>query len=283
MPDVAYVTYAGVDGTEDPDIDLPIALPALRERGVTVDAVRWDDADVEWADYRLVLVRSTWDYTEHYADFLTWIRRVDAATRIRNPLATLETNTDKRYLRDLEQAGVPIVPTTWVESTADLAAARLARIPSVVKPAVSAGARDTVLAVDETAIHSQAEHILTLGKPAMVQPYLAAVEHEGEVAVIVLGDKVSHAVRKVPPLTEGGHGDPSRPVVLDDELRGFAERVLAVVPDREQLVYARVDVVRDDNGQLVLMELELTEPLLFLGYDAGAPARFADAVVAALP
>jgi glutathione synthase/RimK-type ligase-like ATP-grasp enzyme len=276
------VTYAGVDGTEDPDIDVPIALPTLRERGLTVDLVRWDDPGVRWVDYRLALVRSTWDYTEHYADFLTWIRRVDAATRIRNPLATLEANTDKRYLRTLADAGVPIVPTSWIESPADLAATRLERIPSVVKPAVSAGARDTVLAVDETAMRSQAEHILALGKPAMVQPYLAAVEHEGEIAVIVLGDQISHAVRKVPPLTEGGHGDPSRPVALDDELRGFADRVLSVVPDRDQLVYARVDVVRDENGQLVLMELELTEPLLFLGYDEGAPARFADAVVAAL-
>ena len=278
---VAYVTYRQEPDRPDPDIDIPLALPALAERGLSAEVVLWDDPDVDWAAYDLVLLRSAWDYVPRFAEFMPWARRVSTLTRLAPPLAVIERNTDKRYLRDLASAGVPVVATHWVEPGDDFEAADLPWHRVVGKPAVSSGSRDTIVTTDPAEIAAQVELILASGRPVLVQPYLDAVDHEGEVSVVVIDGVPSHAVRKVPALSEGGYGDASETVEISAELAAAVGRVLAAEPLSKGLPFARVDLVRGDEGWLV-MELELTEPLLFLGYAGGAPERFAAAVVSAL-
>lgn len=231
MPSVAYVTYAEDPADPDPDIDLPLALDALRATGLHASAVRWDDPDVDWAGFDLALVRSPWDYVRRHGEFLGWACRTSAATRLANPLDVLVRTTDKRYLRDLAAAGVPVVPTRWLEpgQRPDLVGLAWPRV--VVKPAVSAGARDTIVTSDRCAAEAHADAVLA--------------------------------------------------VPLTGELLAAVDRVLDAQPGSRDLAYARVDLVRDQAGRWALMELELTEPLLFLGYAAAAPERFA-AVVSAL-
>ena len=119
------------------DPDLPLARGALREAGLVVDLVRWDDESVDWAAYDLAVVRSCWDYAWRLEEFLTW---ADSVPRLRNPVEVLRWNTDKTYLRDLQGAGLPVVPTVWDPARAE-------DLPDagewVVKPSVSAGSRDT--------------------------------------------------------------------------------------------------------------------------------------------
>jgi len=119
------------------DPDLPIAWSALREAGFVVDLVRWDDAEADWSTYDLAVVRSCWDYAWRLEEFLSWAASVP---RLRNPVEVLRWNTDKTYLRDLQRAGLPVVPTVWNPSD-------LGELPDtgewVVKPSVSAGSRDT--------------------------------------------------------------------------------------------------------------------------------------------
>ena len=279
MPRVAYVTYRIEPDRPDPDIDIPVAVPALAALGIDADVVCWDDPSVEWASYDLALLRSAWDYVPRFEEFMRWARLVSTQTRLVPSLPVIEHNTDKRYLRDLAAAGVGVVPTHWVELGASLASLPWPRV--VVKPAVSSGTRDTIVTSDFAEAGAQVELILATGRPVLVQPYLDAVDHEGEVSVVVIDGAPSHAVRKVPALSVGGYGDASETVVVTPQLAAAVERILAAEPFTEGLPFVRVDVVRE-GGDWLVMELELTEPLLFLGYAEGAPERFAAAVAGAL-
>ncbi|MCU1673697.1 MAG: hypothetical protein JWN77_1810 [Frankiales bacterium] len=261
------VALAGCSSIDDSDE--PLLLAALAQHGVEVEGLPWD-GDTDWAAFDLVVVRSTWDYLDRYDDFLAW---ADAVPRLANPARVLRWNTDKRYLGRLAAAGLPVVPTTygWVAHEGQY----------VVKPTVSAGARDTArYGPDDEAVARA--HVARLGERAMVQPYLDAVETAAETSLIYLGGTFSHGAYKGAVLAGAaavGPGDveigPREPSA--DE-HAVAERVLAVVD--EPLLYARVDLLPGPDGP-VLLELELAEPYLFLGTSGGAPERFAAAIIAA--
>ena len=247
-------------------------VPALAALGVTAEPVVWDTG-ADWASYDLVVVRSTWDYTRRHAEFLAWAASVP---RLANPAEVLAWNTDKRYLGELAAAGVPVVPTGFVAPGEAFAPPPYEH---VVKPTVSAGARDTrrFAAGEDSTPHAQA--LLRAGRHVMVQPYATAVDDAGETAVLHLGGRVSHAARKAPVLVPT-LADPDLVAITartaSDEELAVARQVLDAVPFGE-LLYARVDLVPGPDGPL-LMELELTEPCLFLKQDPGATDRFAAAI-----
>ncbi|MEX5717959.1 ATP-grasp domain-containing protein [Geodermatophilus maliterrae] len=251
------------------DPDLPLAAPALREAGLAVDLVRWDDPAVDWARFDLAVVRSCWDYAWRRAEFLAW---AEAVPRLRNPAPVLRWNTDKAHLRDLERCGLPVVPTVWDPTTAG-------ELPDagewVVKPSVSAGSRDTARWSDAGDALAHAGELTSAGRTAMVQPYLSRVDDAGETALLFIGGRFSHAVRKGPLLARGegvrqdrdSRGD-LRPAEATPEQREVAQAVCdavpSLVPGAAPLLYARIDLVADTDGRPVLLELELTEPSLFL-------------------
>ncbi|HUR13443.1 MAG TPA: hypothetical protein VM097_03000 [Mycobacteriales bacterium] len=274
MPRVALATAASFP---DLDEDGPELLAALAAEGLEVDLTVWDDPAVNWAAYDLVVIRTTWDYWERHEEFLAWTRSVP---RLLNSASVVAWNTDKAYLGRLAEAGIPVVPTTYLMALDGWTPPDHA---FVVKPTVSAGARDSAAypAGDPAAI----EHVRSLlaqGRVAMVQPYLSAVDTEGETAVLVFGGEVSHAARKGPVLTVGGGIDNTvvsrqltTPRVPSPEEVALAERVLSVVRGwGDELLYARVDLLPGP----VLIELEVTEPSLFLRHAPGSAARFAQAV-----
>lgn len=261
------MTFDDRAGSDD---ERELALSLWRENGIEARAERWDDPEADWSAYDAVIVRSVWDYIDRRAEFLAWARRVESVTRLLNPSAVLETNTDKTYLRDL---GVPTVPTHW--SSRDL--------PDwpeyVVKPAISAGARDTTRTTDRDKAAELAATLEAAGRQPMVQPYLDMVESEGETSLLYFNRRLSHAVRRNPMLAPGmAFTDNARA-----ELRApapdqvdLAEKVLAAIP--HALLYARVDLVRLPDGTPVVIELELTEPYLFLRYAPDAAANLARAL-----
>jgi glutathione synthase/RimK-type ligase-like ATP-grasp enzyme len=266
------------------DPDLPIAAPALRSAGLAVDLVRWDDAGVDWAGYDLAVVRSCWDYAWRRAQFLAWAA---AVPRLRNPAPVLAWNTDKAHLRDLTAAGLPVVPTVW--DPTDVAA-----LPDagewVVKPSISAGSRDTARWSDPAAALGHVTELTAAGRTAMVQPYLASVDDAGETAMLFLGGRFSHAVRKGPLLQRGegvrqdrdSRGDLCA-VDPTPEQRAVAQAVFdavpTLVPGAAPVLYARIDLVADATGTPLVLELELTEPSLFLPQAPdGAVAQLVTAV-----
>jgi hypothetical protein len=269
------------------DPDLPIASTALREAGFAVDLVQWDDPSVDWAGYDLSVVRSCWDYAWRLEEFLAWAGSVP---RLRNPVEVLRWNTDKTYLRDLEQAGLPVVPTVWNPSGAD-------DLPDagewVVKPSVSAGSRDTARWDAAAAVLEHVAELTGAGRTAMVQPYLRSVDDLGETAMLFIGGSFSHAIRKGPLLAPGegvrqdrdSRGD-LRAAVPTTAQRDVAQAVFDAVPGlvgaTRAPLYARIDLVHDAEGRPVVLELELTEPSLFLPQAPAAAATFVSAVEAEL-
>jgi glutathione synthase/RimK-type ligase-like ATP-grasp enzyme len=236
----------------------------------------WDDASVAWASFDLVVVRSTWDYVARRDAFVAWARSVP---RLANSARVVGWNTDKTYLRGLADAGVPVVPTAWVPSGTTLAGVLAERgwHDVVVKPAISAGAANT-LRVDGDVAAGQAL-LDRIAGTAMVQPYLPAVEGYGERSLLFAAGTFTHAVRRNPALSlEGETRYDARLVEATDAELDLARRVLAEVG--EPLLYARVDLIPDDDGVPMLMELEVTEPQLFLRFSAAAAEALADAIVA---
>jgi glutathione synthase/RimK-type ligase-like ATP-grasp enzyme len=280
-PYVAYVT-AEVDFLDpDPDWDMPAVVAGLRASGVDVDTPHWDDVTVDWSAYDLVVIRSTWNYAARRDEFVAWAKSVASLTTLLNPAHVVADNTDKTYLARLVAAGIPIIPTQVLAvgeqvDWSDAVFADAARI--VVKPTIGAGAIGASLNDTKDLADGQIAQHHAAGSAVLVQPYLDVVDTAGEVAIVVIDGEISHAVKKVPALSQGGHGDAMELAPVDDSMREFVKGVAALVPEWNELLYARVDVVPDGAGSWLLMELELTEPTLFLGMQDGA----ADVLVAAM-
>jgi hypothetical protein len=290
---VALVTARAARGLDEDMAPLSAALGALGASSTIVD---WDDPAAEWGRFDLVVPRSAWDYAERLPEFLAWAERVAAVTTLLNPLAVVRWNTDKHYLGELARAGAPVVPTAYLEPGADpgrtldefLAGDACREL--VVKPAVGAGARDARRhqRTDRDGILAHGRPLLAAGRSLMLQPYLESVDQAGETALMYLGGRFSHAIRKGALLPKGGPSTPGLFAPEDirsrapgvDELAA-AERILGAVPV-SGLVYARVDLLRDADGAPRLLELELTEPSLFLSWAPGAAQRFATALLARL-
>jgi glutathione synthase/RimK-type ligase-like ATP-grasp enzyme len=250
----------------------------------------WDDAAVDWSTYDLVVIRSTWDYQGRRDEYLAWARRL--GDRLVNPYDVIAWNTDKRYLKELAEAGLPVVPTELVEPGEAFVAAEG---EYVVKPTVSAGSRDTArFGRDDGDAARAAELVAAIhasGRTAMVQPYVASVDTRGETATLFFGGTFSHAIHKGPLLKPGAA--PTSEVFAAETIesreasaaeREVAERVLAYATERfGPLAYARIDLVEDAGGAPLLLELELTEPSLFFQGDAGRVLQFARTVRARLP
>ena len=254
---------------------LPSADPESAELGFEVWV--WDDPTVDWSAFDLVVIRSTWDYTQKVDGFLDWVERVP---RLRNDADVVRWNHDKSYLRALHAHGVATVPTRWDPD--DVPHGRW-----VVKPSISAGAVDTISGDRDDAL-AHVERLRVAGRTAMVQPHLSGIDEVGETALLYIGGEYSHAVRKAAVLGhlrrsdgtfEPDRVEPRTPTVAELEV---AEHVLDTIPfDRSELLYARVDLIPDDDGDPVLLELELIEPDLFLAHDASGRAmeRFRTAIL----
>jgi glutathione synthase/RimK-type ligase-like ATP-grasp enzyme len=286
MSRLALATCAALPALHHDD---RVLLDALAARAVHPRLLAWDDPSADWSEPDLVVIRSTWDYAARRDMFVAWAERVAAATRLWNPADVVAWNTDKRYLRTLADAGVPVVPTRWAErrEAVDLAEvmARDGWERGVVKPVVSSGSRGTVRfdAADAPSVQPHLDDLLTRGD-AMIQPYLPSIEATGEVSVVWIDGAITHAVRKRPEAgdfrVQEQYGGREERIEVDAALRGVAASALRHAGDRCR--YARVDVVRGLDGTYQLMELELVEPQLFLRYHHAAAERLAEAIVAAL-
>lgn len=269
----------------EPDPDERPLIEALEAAGHRAEAWPWDGPGPGPEAFDAVVLRATWNYFEQPARFQAWLRTVAAATRLLNPLPIARWNLRKTYLADLAERGVPVVPTTWLPAGT---VRRYARLPppsapqsrgaptaspapstahgdQVLKPVMGAGSHLTRRFGPDEAEAAQRFLDAHPELDFMQQPFLRRVEAEGEPSVVAIDGELSHAVLKHPRFD----GDEERVerIPLTDRLVAFAERVLAAAP--KGWLYARVDAMADDEGALVLSELELLEPSLF--FELGGP------------
>jgi hypothetical protein len=260
MMRIALVTWSGLPELAADD---QLLAAELRRDGHEIVAAVWDDASVDWPSFDSIVLRSTWDYHKRVDDFRAWLTSLGDAP-LWNPRGVVERNLHKGYLLDMPNT----VPTRIVQPGEHVEIEE--RV--VVKPTVSATAYRTEV-IDEPFV---------AGFEALVQPFVEEVTTKGEWSLIFFGGTFSHAVLKRPKAGDfrvqndfgGSSVAMTPPKALIDDARAILESIGAA------LLYARVDGVERD-GHLLLMELELTEPSLFLDRDANAPRRFADAIVAA--
>ncbi len=293
-PAVALVSARAARGLDE---DMPPLLAAFAAAGAHAEIADWDDAGVDWARFDIALLRSAWDYTERLPEFLTWVEHTASVTRLMNPAPVVRWNSDKHYLHELARAGLAVVPTCYADPGADAGAvlreflAQHSCTEVVVKPAVGAGSRDTRrhagTATAEILVHMN--RLLAAQRSVMLQPYLSGVDVHGETALMFIAGRFSHAIRKGPLLPPGAPSTQGlfAPEAISPRIPGAdelaaAERVLAHLPFGT-LLYARVDLIRDAQGSPRLLELEITEPSLFLAHAPGSGSRLATAALAGLP
>ena len=287
MPTIALATYAAA-----PDLppDDQILQRALARRGADARPVRWD-ADARWSEFDAVVVRSCWDYHFRHAEFLEWVGRVErAGVTLHNAAPILRWNSDKRYLRDLERAGVDVVHTRWSDETPTVPtlAAVLAEEgwdEVVIKPVISASATDTWrVPAGRSADWEDRFRAMTSRGPAMIQPFVAEVAGGGEWSLVFIGGEFSHAVLKHPApgdfRVQEEHGGRQALAAADTAVVRAARRVLAHVPGSPS--YARIDGCVID-GRFRVMEVEVLEPTLYFTEGPQAAERLADLILAGAP
>jgi glutathione synthase/RimK-type ligase-like ATP-grasp enzyme len=262
-PEVALVTYRNPGGVPPEDL---ILADAVRRVGLSVAHPVWNDAEVDWAGVSLAVVRSTWDYFHGRPAFVRWVDRAGRRTDLWNRPAVLRWNTHKRYLRDLEEAGVPVVPTVWSPKSrpVDLGETmdHMGWDVAVVKPAVS-GAGERTYRVPRSGAKRGQRYLAAIGRTdtGMVQQFLPSAVRGGERSLIFLNGRFSHCVRRARFFGRTERHEPETLARVNDEMRRVARLALAACPD--DLLYARVDLIAVENHGWQVLEIELTEPSLF--------------------
>ncbi|MGH9305647.1 MAG: ATP-grasp domain-containing protein [Acidimicrobiales bacterium] len=270
-----------------PDADSDLLVNALETLGLESEVVSWDDPQAEWRRRCLVVVRSTWDSVDRPGEYVEWAREVGAVTKLVNSPDMLAWNLDKAYLQDLAADSVSVVPTAWIFPGQDWG---LPRAEFVIKPSISAGGRETAAygpdGLDEAGDHVR--RLLGQGLTVMVQPYLASVVDPGELSLIFIDGRFSHAVGKDPLLQMGagvqerlweritfrGLLDPAPAQLKAARVAlGSVERRFEETP-----AYARVDLLDDRAGQPLVLEVELIDPNLSLGLFPTAAATLGEAL-----
>lgn len=265
----------------EPDPDQEILLEAIRAAGHGVDLVAWDDPEADPSAYDLCVLRSCWDYPWAPDRFRQWLSEASSAARLMNPVPVVEWNLHKGYLRGLEEAGVPIVPTVWLDQGSHVNATDLSAQKGwesvVAKPSIGAGSYLTKR-FEWTQFADEAQAFLDAQLPRrdmLVQKFMTSVETRGERALVWIDGEFTHQVLKKPRY----HGEDEEvsealePIEVD--LR-IAEQAMACVDG--ELLYARVDIIDGDNGEPLVSELELIEPSLFLLQHPPALQRLVTAI-----
>ncbi len=280
------IAFLSTDGLEDRVVDDDLAVAPLRALNVRVQRCSWHDQSIDWGAFDLVVVRSTWDYHQHCADFFAALQRIDqSGTHLLNPLSVLRWNSRKTYLRDLREQGIEVVPTSFGDALDEAAVDQLVATYGagnwIIKPDIGASAGGIVRidgAPDEALRQALLRQFAETGY--LAQAFVDAVTATGEYSVFFFDGVFSHCILKSPKdgdfRVQEEHGGHIRAVAMPDAVASAARRVYDVLPAR--CLYVRVDLVANAAGRFEVMEVELIEPSLYLRTHPDAADNFARAV-----
>ncbi len=261
------------------DLQVAALKTPLKRRGLELVALDWMDRSVDWSDFSAAVIGTTWDYWDHQDFFLETLRGIEAAgTPVFNPPDLVAWNSRKTYLQDLEARGARIIPTLWPSRPSVDEIIRsfdtLGTNDIVIKRQVGAGAFDQIR-------YRKGDNISDYGFDAMIQPFVPTIQTEGEYSIVMIDGNLSHALLKRP--QSGDYriqslygGQEERVDLSSDDLKS-AKDILDCLDDTP--LYARVDMVRGADGDLILMELELIEPYLYPEQSDDLGVRYADGLI----
>lgn len=270
---IALVTYQDQGAYHQADLqnEDDLLIDFLKSKAFNVEKAVWNDLTVVWENFDLVILKSPWDYFNLIDDFYEWLDRMATKNiRVLNPLSTIKWNSDKHYLQDISQKGLNVTPSMFLvkgnEISLETYFHQFNTEKIIVKPAVSGGSKHT-FKVTRNDIESIEEKLIPLvaEETFIVQPFLTAIEDEGEWSFVFFGGEFSHALlKKAQPgdfRVQSAFGGSVHPQIPEKELLATAQTYIDHFA--KDCLYARVDGTIVD-GQFLLMELELIEPFLFL-------------------
>ena len=297
---VTLVTCSDFPNLEPDEAGLP---DALRERGLEPRIAIWDDPDVDWSDSTITVLRSVRDYSLNRERFLQWAHTVP---RLLNQASLLDWNSDKHYLGELAELGLPTIPTTWLEPEQNLNKMQIhTRFPAdgdfIIKPAVSSGGRGIgrYSAADPVSRSRAIEHAhdeLAAGRSIMVQRYFEQIDSSGETSLVYLNGLASYRVDKAPMLHERFRSTSqtmpetisrARAITVEEwrwgeQIRRYIHQYIKLKTGRDELLlFDRVDIVRgaeDDPNEFYVMEISLIDGSLYLSESEDHLEMFADAI-----
>ncbi|WP_298627228.1 hypothetical protein [uncultured Legionella sp.] len=260
---------------------------ALEKKGLKVARTFWDNKVFSWNDTRFALFRATWDYFHRFAEFHQWLEQRAKETQFINPYSIIRWNMDKHYLGVLQSRGINIPPTLFLEKGDRRKLNHLMQQTGwnkiILKPAIAGAARHTYL-IDKANVdgHETIYREFIAHESMLLQEFQEHIVSRGEVSFMVFGGKYSHSVLKKTKQgdfrVQDDFGGSLHPYTASTEEIAFVE--LAIAQCDEVPVYARVDVMWDNNNKLCLSELELIEPELWFRKDGAAAGAMADSVCA---
>ncbi len=273
------------DDLENKILDDDRLEKALTDKGWDVQWIVWTEGDVDWDSFQCAIVRTTWDYTQKTPFFLSQLKKIDESScRLFNDFEIVQWNSQKTYLKTFQKAGIPVIPTLWVnlksveqilEESSSLASETL-----IIKPQLGAGAKDAFFVKKSDQEGLKAAVSVLQGRDVMIQPFMSRVASEGEYSVHFFNQQLSHMILKTPKSndfrSQEEYGSFVRKVEPTDKALNFCQRVLREIPG--DTLFARVDFIHDDKEVPHLNELELIEPSLYFRYDEEAAPRMVAAL-----
>lgn len=258
---------------------------ALEKLGLNVVRIDWANPDFDWHSTRCAVFRSTWDYFNRFPEFDAWLSRVKDKTMFINPIPQIRWNMDKWYLNDLKEKGVKVVKSKFIKQ-GDATMLRehfldLDCDDAVLKPTIAGASRHTYkLSLDNVDEHEEVFYKLISREDMLLQPYQYSITAKGEISLVVINGEFTHAVLKKAKPGDfrvqddfGGTVNPYDPTHIEMEI---AEKVVKAC--NPMPLYARVDLMWDNEGDLALSELELIEPELWFRENASAADKLARAI-----
>ena len=280
------ICFLSTDNLEDFYVWDDLLVPHFAAKGFEVDVVSWHATDVDWSDYELVIVRSTWDYQDDPNAFTEVLANIEASnTVLANPFALMQWNISKWYLQALADDGITIIPSRFYKGiNTDLIATHFHEFGAdeiVIKPLISANS-DNTFRLTSASLEAQSETLNNVFNEldCMIQPFLKSIITDGEYSLFYFNGQYSHAIKKVPKQgdfrVQEEHGGQLYTITPDMDQMIAAKKVLAKLP--EEALYARVDLAYNEQ-QWQLMEVELIEPSLYFNMDKHSPAKFVAATL----
>jgi len=278
-----------VTGSENPELytdDLPLKS-YLESRGVVTSVVIWNDSEIDWKKYDVLVIRSIWDYIKDIDVFSAWLDFLRSHhIKVLNPISVMEWNKQKHYLLELADQGILIPPTIYIKKNTKInlqyEIEKVSWNKAVIKPTISVGAIRTWVLTKENADTLQADVDLLLSEQDIfIQKFAEEIKSQGEISIVYFNKKYSHAVLKRPKendfRVQFQYGGTYEKYIPADSLLQSLETILSNI--KAELLYARIDGYITSEGRFCLMEIELIEPVLFVSSDQDAPKNFYTALL----
>jgi len=252
-------------------LERKLLTTALEAKGLKVNCAYWDDPDYDWSKTKAIVFRTIWDYFERYDEFALWLEKVKTKTRLINPYHLIQWNIDKHYLGDLERQGIAIVPTVFVDNGKHQPINEVCKEQGwddvVIKPAIAGGAFETYKVMqEERQTYEDRFKKLVNDRDMLIQPFIRSITTKGEASLMLFNGRYTHAILKKAKTgdyrVQDDYGGTVHPYEPTAEEINFAEQVFACCDSMP--AYGRADIVWDEKGNVLLGELEIIEPELWV-------------------